>query len=293
MPRTYTICINPCIPSIQHTQRKVPIEYCEHVEKTLQGNVNHQVIVPSPGWQNGSHPLTYPPKPDSTLHICHDTQDLNKAIIQEHYQVLTCSTPKEHDRHLIQLMQVATKNGLEVNSSKFRIRQPEISLYGIISTSWSMKQPLQGASPTRSPTPENQTILQSFPGLINYLQPFISGLANKTSILCKQLTEWDWNPCTDNTFQGLKSLICSTLLKTTLTYYDRTQPVIQTDDSEYGLAQYSSRMDVPSPSSKTVTGVKTWYGNIENESLSVCLGLEKFHPYACSDMSSSKMITSP
>ena len=33
--------------------------------------------------------LTYPSKPDGTLHICLDTRDLNKAIIREHYKAPT------------------------------------------------------------------------------------------------------------------------------------------------------------------------------------------------------------
>ena len=33
--------------------------------------------------------LTYPLKPDGSLHICLDPKDLNKAIIQEHYKAPT------------------------------------------------------------------------------------------------------------------------------------------------------------------------------------------------------------
>ena len=35
--------------------------------------------------------LTYPCKPDGTLHICFDLKDLNKAIVQEHYKAHTLS----------------------------------------------------------------------------------------------------------------------------------------------------------------------------------------------------------
>ena len=36
MPGTYTICLDPSVPSAQHARRKVPIEYREQIEKSLQ-----------------------------------------------------------------------------------------------------------------------------------------------------------------------------------------------------------------------------------------------------------------
>ena len=86
------------------------------------------------------------------------------------------------------------------------------------------------------PTPDNQTKLQSFLEFINYLQPFIPGLADKTMSLSGQFAKCYWKPLTDTAFQHPKFFICSTLLRTTLTYYDKTQPVkVQTDTSKYGL----------------------------------------------------------
>ena len=74
------------------------------------------------------------------------------------------------------------------------------------------------------PTPENQTKLQSFLGLIDYLQPFFPGLASKMTFLCEQVNHWDWNPSTDQAFHHLKSWIFNTLLRTPLAYYDCIQP---------------------------------------------------------------------
>ena len=71
------------------------------------------------------------------------------------------------------------------------------------------------------------------------------------------------------------------LLKTTLTYYDRTKPLIlQTDASEYGLGAALIQNNRPMAfASKTLTDVETRYANIERECLSVVFGLEKFHTY--------------
>ena len=88
---------------------------------------------------------------------------------------------------------------------------------------------------------------------------------------CEQLAEWDWNPSTNATFQYLKSLICLTLFRTTLTSYDRTKPVIMwTDTSDYGLnaALIHERCPI-TYTSKTLNNVETWYADIKCECLSL------------------------
>ena len=116
---------------------------------------------------------------------------------------------------------------------------------------------------------------------MNYLQPFLPDIAAKTTFLREQVSKWDWTPSTDSTFQQLKQWICKTLLKTTLTYYDRTQPLtLHTDASEYGLGAALLQNEKPIAfASKTLTDVETRYANIERECLSVVFGLEKFHTY--------------
>ena len=81
------------------------------------------------------------------------------------------------------------------------------------------------------PIHDNQMRLQSFLSLVTYLQPFMPGLTNKTIFLHEQLAEWDLNASTIAAFQHFKSWICSTLVKTALTFYDRTQPVIVKTDA--------------------------------------------------------------
>ena len=114
-----------------------------------------------------------------------------------------------------------------------------------------------------------------------YLQPFIPSLASKTTFLHEQVTKWDWNPSTTQSFHCLKSHICNTLLKITLAYYDHTQPLIlQTNASEYGLSAALIQNNRPIAfASKTLTDIETRYTNIERECLSVCYGPEKFHRY--------------
>ena len=71
------------------------------------------------------------------------------------------------------------------------------------------------------------------------------------------------------------------LLKTTLAYYDCTQPLIlQTNASEYGLgAALIQKNRSIAFARKILTDVETRYANTERECLSICFGLEKFQTY--------------
>ena len=188
----------------------------------------------------------------------------------------------EHDYNLLQLMKTAQGHGLVFNSSKCAICKSHISFYGTIFTAQGMRpDPAKVQALQDLPTPQNPKQLQSFLGLINYLQPFLPNLAAKTTFLRDQVTNWDWNLSTNQAFNSLKSWISNMLLKTTLAYYDHTKPLIlQTDTSEYGLGTALIQNNRPiALASKTLTNVETRYGNIERECLSVVFGLEKFHTY--------------
>ena len=70
---------------------------------------------------------------------------------------------------------------------------------------------------------------------------------------------------TNAAFQCLMEWICNILLKTNLTYYDRTQPVIvQTDTGEYSLGTILVQNGWPIAfPSKTLTDGMTHYANIK------------------------------
>ena len=197
--------------------------------------------------------------------------------IQDNICIYSC-TPEEHAWHLLQLMKAANQHSIIFNSSKFQFRQPEIAFYGAVFTikgMWPDPSKIQAFQDL--PNLNSPVKLQSFLGLINYLQPFIPGLSNKTMFLWEQLTKWDWNPSMDAAFHCLQAWICQTPLNTTLTYYDYSKPVIwQTDTSKYGLSAALIQSSQPVAFiSKTLTEVKTCYVNIEWECLSVFFNLEK------------------
>ena len=143
------------------------------------------------------------------------TTDCLPGIIATYDDICIFScTPEEHDLYLLHMMATATEHGIIFNSTKCQIRQPQIAFYGRVFTVQGM-QP----DPTKIqalPTPNSQAKLQSFLGQINYLQPFIPGLSTKTTFLCEQFAEWDWNPSMDAAFQHLMAWICQILLNATL-----------------------------------------------------------------------------
>ena len=132
------------------------------------------------------------------------------SIIAIHDDICICGhTPEEHDEDLLPLMQSAKTHVIMFNSAKCHIRQLQIAFYGAVFTTQCMQlDPAKIQALQDLPAPDLQTKFQSFLNLINYLQPFIPGLFNKTVFLPEQLAQWDWNPLTDAAFQCLKAWIC-------------------------------------------------------------------------------------
>ena len=119
--------------------------------------------------------------------------DCSPSIITIHYDICIFSCiPEEHEEHLLHLMQSAKTHGIVFNSTKHHIRQPQIAFYGAVFTSQGMQpDPAKIQALQDLPAPDSQTKLQYFLSLINYLQPFIPGLSNKTMFLQEQLSQWD------------------------------------------------------------------------------------------------------
>ena len=93
-------------------------------------------------------------------------------------------TPEEHDEHLLHLMESAKIQGIVFNSTKCQIRQSQIAFYGADFTGQGMQSdPSKIQALQDLPAHDLQTKLQSFLGLINYLQPFIPSLSTKTAFL--------------------------------------------------------------------------------------------------------------
>ena len=87
-------------------------------------------------------------------------------------------TDLEHDRHLINFLNICRKNTLMLNPDKMQFRLPQVSLFG---HQWSAKglspDPKKIAVVKRMDLPEDVETMRSFLGLVNYLNRFSPCLA--------------------------------------------------------------------------------------------------------------------
>ena len=99
-------------------------------------------------------------------------------------------TQQQHDKHLLQLLKTASAKGLVFNSRKCQISKPQITFFGTIFSAKGMKpDPIKIQALQDLPTPQTQKQLQSFLGLVNYLQPFLPDIAAKTTFLREQVSK--------------------------------------------------------------------------------------------------------
>ena len=151
--------------------------------------------------------------------------------------VIYGKTDQEHDKHLINFLNICRKNTLMLNPDKMQFRLPQVSFFG---QQWSAKglspDPKKIAAVRRMDLPRDVETMRSFLGLVNYLNRFSPHLAELSEPLrevCRQDTE----------FQLTKS-VCVAFLKTkeeisrniTLPYFNpRSDTTLQTDASKKGL----------------------------------------------------------
>ena len=108
--------------------------------------------------------------------------------------VIYGKTDLEHDRHLINFLDICRKNTLTLNPDKMQFRLPQVSFFG---HQWSAKglspDPKNFAAVKRMDLPEDVKTMQSFLGLVNYLNRFSPRLAELSEPLrevCRQDTEF-------------------------------------------------------------------------------------------------------
>ena len=191
---------------------------------------------------------------------------------------------RDHDTNIINLFNMAQKEGLIFNSKKCAIKQESVTFFGrIFSAEGYSPDPekIQGISEMTPPQTKQE--LQLFLGAVNYLQMFVPHLSLNTEplrALFKKENWFAWDENTNTCFQKIKSQLQKALLRP-LRYYDWTKPVtLQCDASLKGLGaciiQDGQRIAF---ASKSLTDTKTHYTNIERELLAIIYDCEKFHTY--------------
>ena len=191
---------------------------------------------------------------------------------------------RDHDANIINLFNVAQKEGLMFNSKKCSIKQESITFFGgVFSTEGYSPNPekIQGISEMTPPQTKQE--LQSFLGAVNYLQTFVPHLSLNTEPLCALLKKencFTWDENMNTCFQKIKSQLQKALLRP-LRYYDQTKLVtLQCDTSLKGLGACIIQEGQPIAfASKSLMDTKTHYANIKRELLAIIYGCEKFHTY--------------
>ena len=191
-------------------------------------------------------------------------------------------TPEEHDFHLLCLLNTAATHGLVFNSSKCEIKQSSIAFYGKRFTQRGVEpDPVKIQGIVDMNAPKNVKELQSFLGMVNFMQPFIPHLSHHSKPLrelLKKENQFSWDQQQNSSFQTIKSLIKKAGF---LSYYNRELPVIvQADASNYGLGAALIQDGKPVAfASKSLSPTEQRYANIEREMLSVVFACERFHTY--------------
>ena len=194
--------------------------------------------------------------------------------------VIYGKTDLEHDRHLINFLNICRKNTLMLNPDKMQFRLPQVSFFG---HQWSAKglspDPKKIAAVKRMDLPEDVETMRSFLGLVNYLNRFSPRLAELSEPLrevCRQDTEFQLTKSVCVAFSKTKEEISKNV---TLPYFKpRSDTTLQTDASKKGLGAVILQDSKPVMfASRALTGAEKNYQNLERECLATIWGMEKFH----------------
>ena len=103
----------------------------------------------------------------------------------------------EHDKHLLNFLEVCRKNTLTLNPDKMQFRLPQVSFFG---HQWSAKglspDPKKIAAVKRMNLPRDVETMRSFLGLVNYLNrfsPCLAELSEPLREICRQDVEFELN----------------------------------------------------------------------------------------------------
>ena len=186
----------------------------------------------------------------------------------------------EHDKHLINFLEVCRKNTLTLNPDKMQLRLPQVSFFG---HQWSVKglspDPKKISAVKRMNLPQDVETVRSFLRLVNYLNifsPCLAELSEPLREICRQDAEFELNESVHVAFSRTKEEISKNV---TLPYFNpKSATTLQTNASKKGLGAVILQDSRPVMfASQALTGAEKNYQNLERECLAMIWGMEKFH----------------
>ena len=192
------------------------------------------------------------------------------------------TSEKDHDDHLLNVLETARKNNVRFNPDKFQFKVSEASFFGLKWTPEGLKPDENKVRSIVDMQPPNDVKeLQSFLGMVNYLNRFSPILAQASEPirnLNKQGVPYQWQPEQQQAFEQIKDIISKAPV---LAFYDvNKENVIQSDASLKGLVCVLLQDGKPvCYASRSLSEAEKRYSNIERELLAACWSLEKLHHY--------------
>ena len=191
-------------------------------------------------------------------------------------------TEIEHDAAVIKLLETARANQLTFNVKKFHFKSKDCPFFGgNLTPDGYRADPSKIEAIVKMQPPQDLQTLQSFLGLVNYLNRFSPVLAELTAPLrelCKKDTSFAWESSQMDAFQAIKEEITKVPV---LAYFDSKKTIlIQSDASKKGLGAALLQDGRPVVyASRALTTAEQNYSNIERELLSLVFAAERFHHY--------------
>ena len=150
----------------------------------------------------------------------------------------------EHEKHLINFLEVCRKNTLTLNPDKMQFRLPQVSFFG---HQWSAKglspDPKKIAAVKRMNLPQDMEMMMSFLRLVNYLNrfsPHLAELSEPLREICRQDMESELTESVCAAFSRTKEEISKNI---TLPYFNPGRPTtLQTNASKKDLEQSSYKI---------------------------------------------------
>ena len=144
----------------------------------------------------------------------------------------------EQDQHILNVLDTARDNNMRFNPDKFLFKKDEMSFFGFTWTPNGLRADDHKIKAIRDmPSPQNLTELQTFMGMVNYLNRFLDPILAQTSESLQQLMKKDvpfvWKLEHLKAFQSLKKII--TKAPVMAHYVPEKKNLIQSDTSLKGI----------------------------------------------------------